>query len=115
MKKLSTFIIAATSFISLNVSADPLMDIIHPESADIFKINRDNYEQQGIAFANNTSKTVWSYEYEEWVNPAQYNSSLNTNSIARALEEMNKYPPAAGTVSDEIFKWDETAQEFQLQ
>jgi len=113
MKTLTTLLVAATAAISINANADPLMDIIHPESADIFQLNEGVIVPQDLVFVEDTGKQVWSFEYEEYVNPSDFNSSAK-QTIASALEELKNNPPAAGKASSSVFVWDEIADEYQL-
>ncbi|MFK5986209.1 MAG: hypothetical protein QM479_12415 [Pseudomonadota bacterium] len=94
MNKLTTLLIASAAAISLNVNADPLMDIIHPESADIFNLERSSGPSTPVALYEYESvgPIVWSYEYEEWVN-TQSSSLQNVSSV---LNEIESNPPASG-------------------
>ena len=114
MKTYTTLLIAAAAAFSLNANADPLMDIIHPESADIFQLDEGVIVPQELVFVEDTGKEVWSVEYEQYVNPADFNSTTS-GTIASALQQLKNNPPAAGQLSAEVFKWDEVADEYQVQ
>lgn len=116
MKTFTTIFAAAaiaTIGISGAVQADELMDIIHPESADLFD-HSDGYtssEQTGIVSLNdNSGERVWSFEYEQYVNPEDFRKT----DYADINQYMEDNPTAAGSRSESVFKWNETAGEYQL-
>lgn len=96
---------------------DALYNIIHPESADIFNVGE--YKQAGEVgiFSLNDDynpNSVWSYEFEEYVNPADYQ-----RPELAGTDDVNKYmgnnPTAAGHNTREVFIYNETAGEYHLQ
>jgi len=124
MKTIKTILAAAVATSTLliaNVQADELMDIIHPESADLFdhstSINASG--TTGIVTLNDINASaglVWSYEYEEYVSPADFIPSLQPTSVAQAQKMLQDNPTAAGSVNQrDVLKWDDVAHEFYLQ
>ena len=112
MKILSTLIIAAVTAFTVNANADSLYN--DPGIGDVFPVKDIAIQQQQITIVEDTGKEVWSVEYEQWINPADLNFYGN-QSVANALRELENNPPAAGKRSDEVFIWDEVADEYQLQ
>jgi len=115
MKTLSTLIFAATAAFAVNANAGT--DALHGDPAinDVFPIQEISLQPQSIKSVADTGKQVWSIEYEEYVNPADFNLT-SQNSVASMLQELENNPPAAGgTRTGDIFKWDSTADEYQLQ
>ena len=96
---------------------DALYNIIHPESADIFTGN--DYQpstQEGVFSLNDDHNTtaVWSYEFEEYVNPAD----LQRDELA-GVSNINQYmsdnPAAAGGNSHQVFFYNENAGDYHLE
>ena len=115
MKTLSTLIIAATTAFTVNANAGT--DALHGDPAinDVFPIQETSIQPQALKTIADTGKEVWSVEYEEYVNPADFNL-IEQNSVAGLIKEMENNPPAAGgTLTGDTFKWDATAGEYQLQ
>ncbi len=118
MKTLTTlFASAVIASVSLagTVQADQLMDTIHPESADLFdhstSISASN--QNEIVNLNEGSadgSQVWSYEYEQYVNPADF-AKPDYADINKFMEDN---PTAAGRRNDEVFKWNELDGDYHL-
>jgi len=112
LKTLTAAIVASLTMLG-NASADQLMDTIHPESADLFDHSSglDASGQNDIVSLNdNAGKEVWSYEYEQYVNPDDYR--------ADTFADINKYmeanPTAAGGRSEEVFKLNEMDGDYHL-
>ena len=108
----ATALIASVSFAGM-AQADQLMDTIHPESADLFdhstSINATT--QTDIVNLNDgQGDQVWSYEYEQYVNPSDFSKA----GYADINEYMEANPTAAGGNDSEVFKWNATAGEYQL-
>ena len=116
MKTITTLLIAATAAFSLNASAYDSSELHNdPGIGDVFPMQSVAIQEQAIrADIADTGKLVWSTSYEQWVNPADFNSTAK-QTIASALQELENNPPAAGKRSNAVFIWDETADEFQLQ
>ncbi len=115
MKTLSTLIFAATTAFAVNANAGT--DALHGDPAinDVFPIQETSIQPQSLNTVADTGKQVWSIEYEEYVNPADFNL-IEQNSVASLIQEMENNPPAAGGMqSGDTFNWDATAGEYQLQ
>ena len=115
MKTLSTLIFAATTAFAVNANAGT--DALHGDPAinDVFPIQATSIQPQALKNIADTGKQVWSVEYEEYVNPADFNL-IEQNSVASLIQELENNPPAAGgTHAGDTFKWDATAGEYQLQ
>ncbi len=114
MKTLSTLLLAATFAVSFNANAD----VVHgdPGMGDVFPMNKVTLQTQEVSTVADTGEKVWSVAFEEYVNPADFNTpGTQTNTLAGALQALDDNPPAAGVQSQSVFLWDETADEFQLQ
>lgn len=113
MKIITTLLLAATTALSMNVTASELHN--DPGIGDVFPMENVVIQEQAIRTdIADTGRQVWSTSHEQWVNPADYNS-IAKQSIASALQELENNPPAAGKRSSAVFIWDETADEYQLQ
>ncbi len=96
---------------------DALYNTIHPESADIFNVG--DYQRstdEGVFSLNDdhNSNSVWSYEFEQYVNPDDFQRSelASTSDVNRY---MGNNPTATGSDTHEVFIYNETAGDFQLQ
>ena len=116
MKTITTLLIAAAASFSLNVSADSGDLHNDPGIGDAFPMQDIVIKEQPIrANIPDTGKQVWSTAYEQWVNPADFNSTAK-QSIASALKELENNPPAANGMSyDPVFIYNDTAGEYHLQ
>ena len=113
MKTITTLLIAATAAFSMSANADEYYN--DPGIGDAFPMQNVVLQEQAVrADIADTGKLVWSTPYEQWVNPADFNSTAK-QTIANALQELEDNPPAAGKLSSAVFIWDETAGEYQLQ
>ncbi|MCK5647465.1 MAG: hypothetical protein KAI22_01175 [Gammaproteobacteria bacterium] len=113
LKTLFATAIIASVTLAGTAQADELMDIIHPESADLFdhstSINASS--QTGLFSLNNDGDTqVWSYEFEQYVNP----DDLNSNNYADINQYLEANPTAAGAPGEDVFKWDPTYDGFMI-
>ena len=113
LKTLFASAIIASITLAGTAQADQLMDTIHPESADLFdhstSINASS--QTGIVSLSDDSNTqVWSYEYEQYVNPAEFTS----NSYADINQYLEANPTAAGAADKAVFKWDSNYDGFMI-
>ncbi len=114
MKTLSTLFFALAASVSFNANADSLYG--DPSMGDIFPMASTTLQAQEISTIRDTGQLVWSVEYEEFVNPADFNASTQSHqTVASALQNLDNNPPAAGSTSDSTFIWDTTAGEYQLQ
>lgn len=112
MKTVTTLLIAATASFSLSASADTLYN--DPGISDVFPMENIVFQTQERNLVKDTGQEVWSVEYEQWINPADFNS-IAKQTVASALQELENNPPAAGKRANSTFTWDETAGEYQLQ
>lgn len=111
---ISSSIIAAATF-SVTVQADELMDIIHPESADLFHFDNTlkASEQSGAFIGEDVNGgVVWSYEYEQYVKKSDHSAKDNLREINRYMETN---PTAAGKPAEEVFKWDPVYDGYMYQ
>ncbi|NOQ79945.1 MAG: hypothetical protein GQ546_11150 [Gammaproteobacteria bacterium] len=112
MKTITPLLIAITASFSINANADAFYN--DPAIDDIFPIENVTLQEQEVTIIEDTGKQVWSTAYEQWVNPADFNSNAKL-TLSRALQELENNPPAAGKQSSAVFIWDQTAGEYQLQ
>ncbi len=116
---IASSIIAGAS-LSVTAQADELMDIIHPESADLFHYDDSlkSSEPTGIINlndANSRGDVVWSYEYEQYVKPADFLSGDSIYSAQGINRYMEANPTAAGRHAEKVFKWDANYDGYMLQ
>ncbi len=111
--------VIAASLLSVTAQADELMDIIHPESADLFHFDRTLRPSEStpvISLSDDkNSNKVWSYEYEEYVNPADFVANNSITNMSDVNRYMDENPSAAGKTSSDVFKWDATYDGYLLQ
>ncbi|MCU7940006.1 MAG: hypothetical protein KZQ64_13240 [gamma proteobacterium symbiont of Bathyaustriella thionipta] len=110
--------VIAVASLSVTAQADELMDIIHPESADLFPADTSlkPSEPTGIkSYSDVNGDIVWSTEYEEYVNTADFVADNSINSAQGINRYMESNPTAAGQSSEEVFKYDETYGGYMLQ
>ena len=112
MKTITTLLIAVAASFSLNANADPLYG--DPDIGDVFPMENITIQDQELTIVEDTGKQIWSVSYEQWVNPADFNSTAK-QTLASVLQELENNPPAAGKSSSAVFIFDETAGEYQLQ
>jgi len=117
MKTITTLLIAVAASFSLNVSADSGDLHNDPGIGDVFPMEDVVIKvQQRAPYIADTGKEVYYVEYEEWINPADFNVSTKLITIADIIKELETNPPAAnGMKFDPVFKYDDTAGEYQLQ
>ncbi|WP_198262798.1 hypothetical protein [sulfur-oxidizing endosymbiont of Gigantopelta aegis] len=115
-RTISITAIVLSAGIAFNANADNNAELYgDPAMNDVFPVQSVTIKEQPIRIINETKQIVWSTSYEEWVNPADFSSSAQ-QTLASALLEMENNPPAAGGGrSNQIFIWDDTADEYQLQ
>ena len=125
MKTLKTIISSAllTSFAAVGIaqaapmSESELYDVIHTESADIFTVGdyRRSTDEGVVSLGDDYNKnSVWSVEFQEYINPGDLQKS-EISSIDDVNQYLSKSPTAAGSSRSEVFIYDETAGDFQLQ
>lgn len=113
MKIITTLLVAVAASFSLSANADTFYD--DPGIGDVFPMNDVSYQASEVTYVKDTGEEVWSVEYEQWVNPADFNSTAKL-TVADVLQELETNPPAAGGIRPNgVFKYDETAGEYQLQ
>ncbi len=118
MKTLLISAVVASAAIAITVQADnSLSNLIYEESSNIYsEISHQNSTPVGVlSYGDNAnSGSVWSTEYEQYVNPTDFNQSEIAN-----LGDLNQYlgsnPTAAGQSGGETFIYNETAGEYHLQ
>jgi hypothetical protein len=121
MKNLKTLLTSAlfTSVALIGtVQADnSLSSLIYEESSNIYsEATHQNSIPEGIiSYSDNAnSNAVWSSEYEQYVNPADFKQA----EVA-SIEEVNQYmvsnPTAAEKNRSNVFIYNETAGEYHLQ
>ena len=112
--------IIAGAFLTVTAQADELMDIIHPESADLFHYD-DSLKSSvptgifNLNDENSRGDVVWSYEYEQYVNPADFVADGSIYSAQGINRYMEANPTAAGRHGEEVFKWDANYDGYMLQ
>ena len=99
------------------MSENELYDVIHPESADIFNVG--DYQRSSEATLvslgdDHNSNSVWSYEFEEYINPVDLQRS-EISSVDDVNQYMGSNPTASGSGQSEVFIYNETAGEYHLQ
>ncbi len=112
MKTLTTLLFVAATAFSANANATPVHG--DPGPGDVFPLQKTSLQSQPLTTVADTGQKVWSVEFEEYVNPADFNLTGNS-SVASVLQTLETNPPAAGSYSQDTFKWDTTAGEYQLQ
>lgn len=97
---------------------DALYNIIHPESADIFNVGeyKKSTQQEGVFSLNDdhNKNSVWSYEFEQYINPAELQRA-ELASVNDANQYMGNHPTAAGGDTHQVFFYNELAGEYHLQ
>jgi len=121
LKSIIASSIIATITIAASVQADELMDIIHPESADLFHFDDSikSSENTGVFKLDQQSSLnenlVWSYEYEEYVSRADFTSENNIYNAQMVNRYMAENPTASGAMTEPVFKWDPVYDGYLLQ
>jgi len=116
-------VVTATLFASVTLAAtaqadDALSGLIYEESSNIYSESTlKPSEQIGVlSFGDNANKnSVWSTEFEEYVNPSDYKSTdmASINDVNQLLENN---PTAAGRAKGrEVFVYNTTVGEYHLQ
>ncbi|MDX2503667.1 MAG: hypothetical protein QNL62_04210 [Gammaproteobacteria bacterium] len=118
MKTLLTSAILASAVIAGTVQADnSLSSLIYEESANIYA--DVSYEKSSAASIrsygdDHNQNSVWSYEYEQYVNPADFKQA-ELASVGYVNQYMGSNPTAAGKTSGNVFIYNELAGEYHLQ
>jgi phage head maturation protease len=119
MKTLLLSAFLASTLLTNIVQADnALSSLIYEESSNLFsevnyhKGSKDNIRSYGDNYNKNS---VWSSEFEEYINPADFNQNDWVN-IHNINQYMDDNPTAAGKQQDdEVFTYNDTAGEYHLQ
>ena len=110
--------IIAAFIMSAPAQSDELMDIIHPESADLFHFDNSLKvsEPSGVFSLNDDYVTdnTWSYEYEEYVNQSDFSDKNNINNTQLVNRYLESNPPASEKPSAPVFKWDSTYDGYMI-
>ncbi len=118
LKNIIASSIIATITISAAAQSDELMDIIHPESADLFHFDNSlkASEPSGVFSLNDdyTASSTWSYEYEQYVDQADFSSENNINSSQLVNRYLESNPTASGKPDVPVFKWDSTYDGYMI-
>lgn len=120
MKTLKTLLnsaLFASVAITGTVQADnSLSSLIYEESSNIFsEVTHQNSTHEGIvSYSDDANKnSVWSAEFEQYVNPADFKQEVA--SIDDVNQYMGSNPTAAGKSISNVFIYNETAGEYHLQ
>lgn len=120
MKTLQT-LLTATLFASISMTAqagNPISSLTYEDSSNMFSsVSYQSSESVGIlSYGDNAnSDSVWSTEYEEYVNPGDFKQA-EIASVDEFNQYMDSHPTAAGRIKGrEIFIYNETAGEYHLQ
>jgi len=121
MKTLNTLltaaILASAAITGTAQAGNPLSSITYEDSHNMFNtVNHlDSKSVPILSYGDDANaRAVWSTEYEQYVNPADFETS-NLAGIADVNQYMGKNPTASGVNSREIFIYNENAGDFQLQ
>ena len=117
LKILATATLLSSIAITGTVQADnSLSNLIYEESSNIYsEVTHQTSTQEGIlSYSDDANRnSVWSSEYEEYVNPADFKQEVVS------MDDVNQYmgsnPTAAGTNSSSVFIYNEMAGEYHLQ
>ena len=119
LKNLIAASIVASITVSVTAQSDELMDIIYPEMAEQFQYDGGiKTSEAGNIFSLNddyASNSTWSYEYEEYVDQADYTSGNSVDNPAMVNRYIKNNPTASGHLSEPVFKWDNTYGGYMLQ
>ena len=118
MKTLLISALFATVSIAGIAQADnSLSSLIYEESSNIYsEASHQNSTPVGVLSYGDdaNSGSVWSTEYEQYVNPADFKQA-DIASIGDVNQYLGSNPTAAGQSSGETFIYNETAGEYHLQ
>ena len=118
MKTLLPSAILASVVITGSAQADnSLSSLIYEESSNIYsEVNHQSSTQVGtLSYGDNAnSGSVWSTEYEQYVNPSDFKQA-DIASIGNVNQYLGSNPTAAGKSSANVFIYNETAGEYHLQ
>ena len=117
MKTLLTSALLASVVITGSAQADnSLSSLIYEESSNIYSevTHQSSTPTNVLSYGDNAnSGSVWSAEFEQYVNPADLQQN-DIASVGDINQYMGKNPTAAGKISGNTFIYNETAGEFHL-
>lgn len=114
---LASALFASVAITGIAQADDSLSSLIYEESANIYSdVTYQSSTAVGILSYgdNSNNKSVWSTEYEQYVNPADY-QVIEMASIDSVNTYMDKNPTSAGGNSRDVFIYNDTAGEYHLQ
>ncbi len=118
MKTLIASAILASVVISGTAQADnSLSNLTYEESANIYSevTHQSSTPENILSYGDNAnSSSVWSTEYEQYVNPGDFQQA-DVASAESVDQYLGSNPPAAGQSNGETFIYNETAGEYHLQ
>ena len=122
LKNILAISVIASATVSVTAQSDELMDIIYPEMAKQFQYEGglQTTEPSAILSLNDnySSGNTWSYEYEEYVNQADYSLADSIANPAMVNRYIENNPTAAGHpsghLSEPVFKWDENYDGYMV-
>ncbi len=118
LKTLLTVTLFASAAIIGTAQADnSLSSLIYEETSNIF--SETTYQSSTATSIRSygddyNKKSVWSDEYEEYVNPSDFTQDAIA-SMQDVDQYMGSHPAAAGSSNGEVFIYNETAGEYHLQ
>ena len=118
MKTLLISALFASVTLSSVVQADnSLSSLIYEESSNIFaEVSHKQSTPEGIRSYgdDHNQDSVWSSEYEQYVNPADFKQP-EIASIDDVNQHIGRNPTASGNNITGVFIYNETAGEYHLQ
>jgi len=118
MKTLLTSALLASVVITGTAQADnSLSNLIYEESSNIYsEVNHQSSTPVGVLSYGDdaNSGSVWSTEYEQYVNPADFKPA-EIASVGDVNQYLGSNPTAAGKSNGNVFIYNETAGEYHLQ
>jgi len=118
LKTLLTATLFASAALTGAVQADnSLSSLIYEESSNIYsKVSHQSSTPVGVLSYGDDANTasVWSAEYEQYVNPADFQQA-DIASTGGINQYMENNPTAAGKSGGNVFIYNETAGEYHLQ
>ncbi|MCW8930256.1 MAG: hypothetical protein OQL19_08480 [Gammaproteobacteria bacterium] len=113
---LTTAVFASVAFTSSVQADNSLSNLIYEESSNIYsEVNIQNSTHQGIiSYSDDANdKAVWSSEFEQYVDPADFKQDVA--KIGDVNQYMENNPTAAGKKGREVFIYNEIVGEYHLQ
>ena len=117
-KLLTTALFASITFAGTAQADTSLSSLIYEESSNIYsEVNHQSSTPVGIiSYSDDANKkSVWSSEYEQYVNPADFQQA-NIANVSDVNEYIGSNPAAAKKMKGrETFTYNEIAGEYHLQ